>query len=81
MQASDFLQAASDLSRAEHSAARLLRGVIRFEALDTKLRPDGWGFDYEGRIYAPPLIPMADVSRALDELEWAIDEGARTRLW
>jgi predicted TIM-barrel fold metal-dependent hydrolase len=38
---------------------------------------DDWGFDYEHRIYAPPLIPMADVSRAVDELEWAISRRAR----
>ncbi len=38
---------------------------------------DDWGFNYEGRIYAPPMIPMADVHRSLDELEWAIDSGAR----
>jgi predicted TIM-barrel fold metal-dependent hydrolase len=38
---------------------------------------EDWGFDYQGRIYAPPLIPMADVKRSLDELEWVIQKGAR----
>jgi predicted TIM-barrel fold metal-dependent hydrolase len=38
---------------------------------------DDWGFNYRNRIYAPPLIPMADVARSLDELEWVIDRGAR----
>ena len=38
---------------------------------------EDWGFNYKDRIYAPPLIPMADVGRAVDELEWAITEGAR----
>jgi predicted TIM-barrel fold metal-dependent hydrolase len=36
-----------------------------------------WGFNHQGRIYAPPVIPMADVHRSLDELEWAIAQGAR----
>jgi predicted TIM-barrel fold metal-dependent hydrolase len=38
---------------------------------------EDWGFNYENRIYAPPVIPMADVHRSLDELEWAIENGAR----
>ncbi|HEY7106721.1 MAG TPA: amidohydrolase family protein [Acidimicrobiia bacterium] len=38
---------------------------------------DDWGFDHEHRIYAPPVIPMADVHRSLDELEWAIARGCR----
>jgi predicted TIM-barrel fold metal-dependent hydrolase len=38
---------------------------------------DDWGFNYRNRIYAPPVIPMADVHRSLDELEWAIDRGCR----
>lgn len=38
---------------------------------------EDWGFDYQERIYSPPMIPMADVHRSLDELEWAIEAGAR----
>lgn len=38
---------------------------------------EDWGFNFEDRIYTPAMIPMADVSRSLDELEWAIDRGAR----
>jgi predicted TIM-barrel fold metal-dependent hydrolase len=38
---------------------------------------EDWGFNWRGRIYAPPVIPMADVHRSLDELEWAIANGAR----
>jgi len=38
---------------------------------------EDWGFNFRDRIYSPPLIPMADVSRAVDELEWALEEGAR----
>ena len=38
---------------------------------------EDWGFNYRDRIYSPPVIPMADVHRSLDELEWAIAKGAR----
>ncbi len=38
---------------------------------------DDWGFNHENRIYAPPVIPMADVHRSLDELQWAIERGCR----
>lgn len=38
---------------------------------------DDWGFAHRGRIYAPPVIPMADVARSVDELEWAISRGVR----
>jgi hypothetical protein len=37
---------------------------------------DDWGFNYQNRIYAPPVMPMADVHRSLDQLEWAIARGA-----
>jgi predicted TIM-barrel fold metal-dependent hydrolase len=36
-----------------------------------------WGFNYRDRIYAPPLIPLADVDRAVVDLEWALGRGAR----
>jgi predicted TIM-barrel fold metal-dependent hydrolase len=36
-----------------------------------------WGFNFDDRIYSPPLIPMADVERAVGELEWAIERGTR----
>lgn len=38
---------------------------------------DDWGFNYRNRIFSPPMIPMADVHRSLDELEWAIARGVR----
>jgi predicted TIM-barrel fold metal-dependent hydrolase len=47
-----------------------------FHAFNAWVNED-WGFNYLDRIYAPPLIPMADVHRAVDELEWAIEKGAR----
>ena len=36
-----------------------------------------WGFAYQGRIYAPPLLSLLDVERAVEELEWALSRGAR----
>ncbi len=38
---------------------------------------EDWGFNYRNRIYSPPVIPMADVQRSLEELEWAIQKGTR----
>jgi predicted TIM-barrel fold metal-dependent hydrolase len=38
---------------------------------------EDWGFNFEDRIYTPAMIPMADVARSVDELEWAIERGAR----
>jgi predicted TIM-barrel fold metal-dependent hydrolase len=37
-----------------------------------------WGFAREGRIYASPMISLADVDLAIDELEWALKRGARS---
>lgn len=37
-----------------------------------------WGFDREGRIFAAPVIGLADVDLAIDELEWALKRGARS---
>jgi predicted TIM-barrel fold metal-dependent hydrolase len=36
-----------------------------------------WEFDYAGRIFATPVIAMGLVDKALDELEWVIERGAR----
>ncbi|NQZ98613.1 MAG: amidohydrolase family protein [Myxococcales bacterium] len=38
---------------------------------------DDWGFDYEGRIFAVPLMSLLDLDRAVDELDWALSRGAR----
>ena len=37
-----------------------------------------WGFAREGRIFAAPVISLADVDLAIDELEWALARGARS---
>ena len=36
-----------------------------------------WGFDWQGRIFAPPLLSLLDVERAVAELDWALARGAR----
>jgi predicted TIM-barrel fold metal-dependent hydrolase len=38
---------------------------------------DDWGFNYQRRIYAPPVIPMLDVARACEELELVLGRGAK----
>jgi hypothetical protein len=39
-----------------------------------------WSFNYEGRIFATPVITLPIVERALEELQWCLDRGARTVL-
>ena len=41
---------------------------------------DEWGFNYRDRIFAPPMISMRDVDRAVEEVEWALGLGARVFL-
>jgi predicted TIM-barrel fold metal-dependent hydrolase len=41
------------------------------------LRED-WGFAYEDTIFASPYLSLADPDLAVRELEWCLDEGART---
>jgi len=36
-----------------------------------------WGFDHQGRIFAPPLMSLLDVDRAVAELDWALARGAK----
>jgi predicted TIM-barrel fold metal-dependent hydrolase len=36
-----------------------------------------WGFNYQGRIFAPPLMSLRDVDQAVAELEWALARGTR----
>ena len=36
-----------------------------------------WGFDHLGRIYAAPVILMADPELAAQEVDWALTAGAR----
>jgi predicted TIM-barrel fold metal-dependent hydrolase len=39
-----------------------------------------WTFDYEGRIFAVPIITLPIVERAIEELEWVAERGARAIL-
>jgi predicted TIM-barrel fold metal-dependent hydrolase len=39
-----------------------------------------WTFDYEGRIFATPVITLPIVDKAIEELEWVIERGAKTVL-
>jgi predicted TIM-barrel fold metal-dependent hydrolase len=36
-----------------------------------------WTFDYEGRIFPTPVITLPIVEKAVDELEWVAERGAR----
>ena len=38
---------------------------------------DEWGFAYQNRIFAVPLLSLSDLDGALRELEWALSRGAR----
>ncbi|AZI37643.1 hypothetical protein NT2_06_02620 [Caenibius tardaugens NBRC 16725] len=37
-----------------------------------------WGFAYKDRIFAVPVINLADMDRATAELDWLLAQGART---
>lgn len=39
---------------------------------------EDWGFNYQDRIYAAPYVTLADVDWAVSQLQWALDNGART---
>jgi predicted TIM-barrel fold metal-dependent hydrolase len=38
---------------------------------------DDWGLVYEDRIFSAPYLTLADPEWAVEELEWALDRGAR----
>lgn len=38
---------------------------------------EDWGLDHRGRIHSVPCFTLADVDWAIEELEWALDRGAR----
>ncbi len=39
-----------------------------------------WSFDYEGRIFATPVITLPIVDKAIEELEWVLERGAKVVL-
>ncbi len=51
--------------------------VLLFRAFNRWLAED-WGMSYRDRIFAAPYITLADVAEAVFELEWALDQGARS---
>ncbi|HEX3793007.1 MAG TPA: amidohydrolase family protein [Acidimicrobiales bacterium] len=51
--------------------------MLLFRAFNRWLAED-WGMAYQDRIFAAPYLSLADVDEAVRELEWALDQGART---
>ncbi|MGP0030086.1 MAG: amidohydrolase family protein [Acidimicrobiales bacterium] len=51
--------------------------VLLFRAFNRWLAED-WGMAYRDRIFAAPYISLADVDEAVRELEWSLEQGART---
>jgi predicted TIM-barrel fold metal-dependent hydrolase len=51
--------------------------VLLYRAFNRWLAED-WGMAYQDRIFAAPYISLADVDEAVRELEWALDQDART---
>jgi predicted TIM-barrel fold metal-dependent hydrolase len=39
-----------------------------------------WTFDYDGRIFATPVITLPVVDKAIEELEWVVERGAKAVL-
>jgi predicted TIM-barrel fold metal-dependent hydrolase len=39
-----------------------------------------WSFNYEDRIFTTPVITLPIVEKAIEELEWAVERGAKTVL-
>jgi predicted TIM-barrel fold metal-dependent hydrolase len=39
-----------------------------------------WSFDYEGRIFTTPVITLPIVEKAIEELEWCVERGAKVVL-
>jgi predicted TIM-barrel fold metal-dependent hydrolase len=39
-----------------------------------------WQFDYAGRIFSTPVITLGIVDRAIEELEWVLERGAKAVL-
>jgi predicted TIM-barrel fold metal-dependent hydrolase len=57
----------SDDPRATHAVVHALNQWMH----------EQWTFDYEDRIYATPVITLPIVEKAIEELEWVLDRGAR----
>jgi predicted TIM-barrel fold metal-dependent hydrolase len=51
--------------------------TLTFTAFNRWVAED-WGFAYRDRIFAAPYLSLCDVDWAVRELEWALEQGART---
>ena len=49
---------------------------VLFRAFNRWLDED-WGCNYQDTVFAAPYMTLADVDFAIEELEWALDRGAR----
>ena len=49
---------------------------VLFRAFNRWLDED-WGCNYQDTIFAAPYISLCDVDFAVEELQWALDQGAR----
>jgi len=38
---------------------------------------EDWGFAYANRLFAAPIVSLLDPQRAVEEIDWVIDHGAR----
>jgi predicted TIM-barrel fold metal-dependent hydrolase len=52
------------------AAVEVLRAFNRWLAED-------WGFAYQNRIFAVPFLTLSDLDKAISELEWCLEHGAR----
>src|SRR6202035_2493807 len=41
---------------------------------------DTWSFSYKDRIYSTPIITLPIVEKAIEELDWALERGAKAIL-
>lgn len=61
----------------EHAMRRdVLQTYANLAAFNRWLDED-WGFAWKDRIFGVPLMSLLDVDRAVEQLEWAMDRGAR----
>lgn len=60
----------------EHFMATPEQCYANFHAFNRWIQDD-WGFAYQNRIFAPPLLSLWDLDAAVAELEWVLSEGAR----
>ena len=72
-----FPTLASLLEERMRDAPKMLHAVIH--SLNEWMY-ETWQFDYEGRIFATPVITLPIVEEAIRELEWCLERGARTVL-